>query len=325
LCFRAAPVAMTDSSRYPARFPPPFANAWGDDPFGLWAEFVLPSIDGTQSVIQRMRWIEPGSFQMGSPDDEPGRDDDEGPRHRVKLNAGYWLADTPCTLALWQAVMGENPSYFQTPDRPVEQVSWDKVQEFLRKLENLLPGVKADLPTEAEWEYACRAGTDAALYSGAIEILGSNNAPALDPIAWYGGNSGVGFDGPNGYDSTGWPEKQYPDSPSGTHPVGRKQPNAWGLHDMLGNVWEWCGDGFRDYTAEPVEDPVGAVTEERPLRAVRGGSWDSDAGWVRSACRLRFGPGGSVSNLGFRLSLRSIKPGQEPSGGTPERTGGRRG
>ena len=325
MCFRAAPVAMTDSSRYPARFPPPFADAWGDDPFGLWAEFVVTSPDGTDSVSQRMRWIEPGSFQMGSPDGEPGRFDDEGPRHWVTLNSGYWLADTPCTQALWQAVTGANPSRFTSPDRPVEQVSWDKVQEFLRKLESVLPGVKADLPTEAEWEYACRAGTETALYSGPVEILGENNAPALDPIAWYGGNSGAGFDGPDGYDSTDWPEKQYPDSPSGTHPVGRKQPNAWGLHDMLGNVWEWCGDGFRDYKAEPVEDPVGAVTEERPLRAVRGGSWIDGAGGVRSAYRFGLGPGSADGDLGFRLCLRSIKPGQEPSGGTPEPEGAGRG
>jgi formylglycine-generating enzyme required for sulfatase activity len=308
---------------------------WGLDEFGVLADLTLVTEHGAST--QRFRYIEPGSFLMGSPEAETrglARKEEEKPwferehpGHPVTLTRGYWLADTPCTQAFWQAVTGANPSRFTSPDRPVEQVSWDDVQEFLRQLTSWAPGLPADLPTEAEWEYACRAGTDTAVYTGAIEILGSNNAPALDPIAWYAGNSGVGFELDNGYDSTGWPEKQYPDSPSGTHPAGRKQPNAWGLHDMLGNVWEWCGDGFRDYKAELVEDPVGAVTEERPHRAVRGGSWDYDARGVRSACRIRYGPGYAGNYLGFRLCLRSIEPDQVQAGGTPDdapggRTGG---
>ena len=305
---------------------------WGLDEFGVYGDFTLVTEHGT--ATQRFRYVEPGTFLMGSPEEETrglarkeqekSWFEDEHPRHPVTLTRGYWLADTPCTQAMWQAVTGVNPSQFQSPDRPVERVSWDDVQEFLSQLKSWAPGLPADLPTEAEWEYACRAGTDTALYSGPMEILGANNAPALDPIAWYGGNSGVGFELDTGSDSSDWPERQYPDSPSGTHPVGRKQPNPWGLYDMLGNVWEWCGDGFRDYAAEPVEDPVGPVTEERPLRAVRGGSWGSFAGWVRSAYRSRLGPGDSVNYPVFRLSLRSIEPGQAWAGGTPESVPGGR-
>ena len=301
---------MHEPSRYPPRFPPPFADAWGDDPFGLWADFILPGGETAESVTQRLRWIEPGSFLMGSPEDEPGRDSDEGPRHAVTLTQGYWLADTPCTQALWQAVMGDNPSRIKSPDRPVEQMSWDAVQDFLRKLEALLPNIGADLPTEAEWEYACRAGTATALYTGPIEILGANHATALDAIAWYGGNSGVGFELDNGYDSSGWPDKQYPHTRAGTHPVGQKQPNAWGLYDTLGNVWEWCADPLRTYGAEPVVDPLGPAGDGRSPRAVRGGSWNGYARGVRSAYRGRIVPGLAYVNLGFRLCLRSIETGQ---------------
>ena len=144
-----------------------------------------------------MRWIKPGTFWMGSPEDEPGRDDNEI-RHQVTLSKGFWLADTPCTQALWQAVMGHNPSRFEDPKRPVENVSWNDTQSFFQKL-NTEFGISMSLPTEAQWEYACRAGTTEATYAGPIRILGENNAPILDEIAWYGGNSGHGFELKNGW------------------------------------------------------------------------------------------------------------------------------
>ncbi|MBF0371645.1 MAG: formylglycine-generating enzyme family protein, partial [Magnetococcales bacterium] len=188
---------------------PSWADAMGRDRHGLWGEFVVGE------ARQKLRWIPPGRFTMGSPEDEPGRFDREGPRHEVVIGQGYWLFDTPCTQALWQAVMGENPSKFQTPDRPVEQVSWDDVQEFINRINERVSGLELTLPSESQWEYACRAGSTTALYSGAIEILGERNAPALDPIAWYGGNSGVDFDLDNGWDSSDWSEKQYPHEKAG--------------------------------------------------------------------------------------------------------------
>jgi len=176
---------------------PPWAHRWGWDEHGAWVEFSLNGRDG-EPMAQRMRWIEPGRLQMGSPEDEPGRWEDEGPRHEVRIQKGFWLFDTPCTQALWEAVMGDNPSEFKSPDRPVEQVSWEDVQGFLQRMNERIPGLELVLSSEAQWEHACRAGSETALYSGSIEILGEANAPALDPIAWYGGNSNQGFELENG-------------------------------------------------------------------------------------------------------------------------------
>jgi formylglycine-generating enzyme required for sulfatase activity len=147
----------------PRPFPPPWASVWGDDRYGLWASATL-RIAG-QPLLQRMRWIEPGQFLMGSPETEAERDVDEGPQHPVTISQGFWLADTACTQGLWQAVMGNNPSRFHAenqggPDYPVERVSWNMIQGFLQKLQTALGGCEVTLPTEAEWEYACRAGTD---------------------------------------------------------------------------------------------------------------------------------------------------------------------
>jgi formylglycine-generating enzyme required for sulfatase activity len=163
--------------------------------------------------------------------------------------------------------------------------------------------VELRLPTEAEWEYACRAGTTTALYTSDIEILGERNASALDPIAWYGGNSGVDFELDNGWDSSDWDEKQYPHTRAGTRPVGLKDVNPWGLCDMLGNVWEWCADHWHDsYNGAPVDgtawidSDAGAGTR----RVLRGGSWNSFARSVRSAYRHAFDPGIRYYIIGFR-------------------------
>ena len=293
-----SPSALAiDSAWHPlaSGLPPVWASAWGQDEYGVFTEFTY------NGVTQRLRWIPPGRFLMGSPDNEPGRFDDEGPQHPVVISNGFWLFATPCTQALWQAVMGDNPSYFQSPQRPVETVSWDDVQIFIQRLNTELPGLQLSLPSEAQWEHACRAGTASALYSGAIELLGKNNAPALDPIAWYGGNSGVAFDLADGFDSTDWPEMQYPNPKSGTREVARKQPNAWGLYDMLGNVWEWCADDRRDYSAEAQLDPLGSL-ELGGSRVVRGGSWYFLARYCRCAYRHHFDPGSRLSSLGFRCA-----------------------
>nr|VFK23167.1 MAG: Sulfatase-modifying factor enzyme 1 [Candidatus Kentron sp. LFY] len=189
---------------------------------------------------------------------------------------------------LWEAVMSNNPSRFKSPDRPVERVSWKDAQEFLAVINGRMPGLDLSLPSEAQWEYACRAGTMTALYNDPMEIIGVNNVSGLDTIAWYGGNSGVDFELENGK--------------RGTHPVGRKEPNPWGLCDMLGNVWEWTQDQWHD-------DYQGASTDGRPWegsvpnasRVVRGGSWDDGPRVVRAAFRRLVEPS-DRRFLGFRCA-----------------------
>nr|VFJ95625.1 MAG: Formylglycine-generating enzyme, required for sulfatase activity, contains SUMF1/FGE domain [Candidatus Kentron sp. H]VFJ96249.1 MAG: Formylglycine-generating enzyme, required for sulfatase activity, contains SUMF1/FGE domain [Candidatus Kentron sp. H]VFK02382.1 MAG: Formylglycine-generating enzyme, required for sulfatase activity, contains SUMF1/FGE domain [Candidatus Kentron sp. H] len=293
-------MSVKQNTRHPLAdgCPPLWASGWGEDRQGIFVEFTVGE------VIQRLRWVPPGEFPMGAAPDEPGRWDNEGPRHRVVLDRGYWLSDTPCTQALWQAVMEDNPSYFQSPNRPVESVNWARVNAFLAAIAGRIPDLHPVLPTEAQWEYACRAGIDAATYAGTMAILGANHAPILDAIAWYGGNSGVAFELDNGYDSTDWPEKQYPHGRVGTHPVGRKAPNPLGLYDMLGNVWEWCRDGRRDYGNGSVTNPMGSM-EMGVKRTVRGGSWNSSARNARAASRRWAEPDIHNASLGFRCAVLS--------------------
>jgi formylglycine-generating enzyme required for sulfatase activity len=289
-------VLMNDLRRYPVLFPPPFANAWGDDNFGLFADITISTLSAV--VIQRLRWIEPGNFWMGSPENELERADREGPQHTVTLSQGFWLADTACTQGLWEAVMARNPSEFKGDDQlPVESVSWFDVQEFLGKLEALLPGCRAGLPTEAEWEYACRAGTQTPFSFG--EGISPDEVNYYGEFPYAGGEKGL------------YRRK--------TVPVKSLPSNGWGLYQMHGNVWEWCEDELRSYDGEPQRDPVGqgGKSEEAP-RAVRGGSWFNDARGARSAFRCAYQPGDANDYLGFRLCLRSIEPSVEKDrpGGT---------
>jgi len=274
-----------------------WANDGGRDEFGSWATLQVGK------VRQRFRFVEPGSFLMGSPAEEPGRFAFEGPRHEVTISRGFWLADTPCTQALFQAVLNRNPSQFLDPQRPVENVSWHSAQEFLEALSAMV-SCPLRLPTEAEWEYACRAGTDTATYAGPLQILGKRNAPVLDPIAWYGGNSGHHFDHKHGVDSKEWTEKQYPHRVAGTRQVAQKWANPWGFFDLLGNVWEWCADAAptRDtpYGGGPRRDPLG---QRGPYRIYRGGSWVGYAARVRVAFRGAAEPTYKSNDLGFRLAI----------------------
>ena len=297
---------------------PKWASAIGRDRFGLWCEIAVDPGRG-EPVVQRLRWIPPGWFWMGSPEEETWglakRENErewferEHPRHPVTLTDGYWLFDAPCTQALWEAVMGNNPSLFQSPTRPVEQVSWNDAQDFMDKLNQLKPGLDLVLPSEAQWEYACRAGTETVIYTGDLAILGQCNAPALDPIAWYSGNSGVEFELTDGEDSSSWPEKQYPHTKAGTHPVKLKQANPWGLYDMLGNVWEWCQDGMRDYDQNVQTNPMGSL-DAGAGRVLRGGSWFYDARSVRAAYRSAYPPGRRYDSLGFRCARVRGEPSQ---------------
>ena len=263
-------------------FPPAWASAWGDDPFGLWADLTLA---GTS---QRMRWIEPGHFTMGSSAEERRRIDDkdirkwadqnEAPQHAVTISRGFWLADTPCTQALWLAVVGgKNPSGFQfgadAGQQPVEQVSWDAAVSFQAALRAQLPEADPLLPTDAEWEYACRAGTLTAYSWG----------DAADP----------------GRANLAGAEEQ-------TSPVKRYPPNPWGLYDMHGNVWEWCADAGRGFVDRPEVDPSGGT--EGDARVLRGGSWNFPAGRARSAFRFRSLRGSVWASTGFRFALRSPSP-----------------
>ena len=282
---------------------PEWASGWGQDAYGIFVEFSLPG-EGGDWVTQRMRWIPAGVFQMGSPDDEPGRSKDEGPQHTVTISKPLWVFDTPCTQALWQAVMGDNPSYFKDPRRPVETVSCDETQTFISKLNSAVPGLELRLMTEAEWEYSCRAGASepTATYAGPIKILGESHAPILNEIAWYSGNSGVDFDLENGWDSSKWPNKQFNHTQAGTRKVALKRCNRWGLYDMLGNVWEWCLDWYdaEYYTKGDAVDPQGS--SQGLNRVLRGGCWDFLAQFARSASRINYEPGSRNCFIGFRCA-----------------------
>jgi formylglycine-generating enzyme required for sulfatase activity len=278
----------------------------------------------SSSTIARLGYtmvrVPAGKFLMGSPGDEPGREDDEA-QHWVTITKPFLLGATEVTQGQWQKVMGNNPSHFQNcgADCPVEQVSWNDVIDFCNKLSDLEGltrcysgtgnAIQWDractgyrLPTEAEWEYAARAGTTTALYTGPLTIAGDHNGPELDPIAWYGGNSGVNYSG--GADCSGWSNKQYSSSTCGTHPVARKRGNDWGLYDMLGNVWELTWDWYGSYPSGSVTDPTGPGGGSG--RVGRGGGWSSGARGCRSALRGNSAPGLRFVFLGFRLS-RSVR------------------
>ena len=247
--------------------------------------------------------VKGGTFTMGSTDQYA--DSDEKITHNVTVS-DFMIGKFEVTQKLWKAVMGSNPSYFKGDNLPVENVSWNDAQEFIKKL-NQQTGQNFRLPTEAEWEYAARGGTNTSLYNGEnIIINGTNNSPNLDRLAWYGGNCGqnytssAGCDVSNGYNISGWSEKQYNDSKGGTHPVGLKQPNAYGLYDMLGNVWEWCQDWYGDYSSSLQTNPKGPTSGSG--RVNRGGSWSGNAGSCRVSYRHSYYPDSRNNYLGFRLA-----------------------
>ena len=236
----------------------------------------------TNSIGMKLVLIPKGTFQMGSPIEEAGADDDEE-QHQVTISNDYYLGVTEVTQGQYEKVMGTNPSYSQnrvisksdSSMDPVEQVSWEDAVEFCKKLSDL-PEEKAAgrvyrLPTEAEWEYACRAGSKTAYSFG-------EGSKSPGDYAWFDGNSN-----------------------NQTHPVGEKKANALGLYDMHGNVWEWCSDWYGEYPKGAVSDPVGP--REGSLRVIRGGSWLFAAALCRSAYRYWDDPSLRLINIGFRVAL----------------------
>jgi formylglycine-generating enzyme required for sulfatase activity len=257
---------------------PQWVSDYGKDDYGLWCEFQVRRHDGKGHVRQRMRWIKPGEFMMGSPEGEGGREN-ESPQHPVTLTQGYWLADSQVTQELWTSIAGKNPSRFLGDTNPVEQISWSECQKWLPNVLEKVPTLQLALPTEAQWEYACRAGSTTAYCFG-------DDPKELTKYGWFNENT-----------------------EGETHPVKQLQPNGWGLYDMHGNVWEWCSDWYGDYAASTESDPTGPP--EGPARVLRGGSWDSPARYLRSACRSWPGPGLRKGDLGFRLLSSAL--GAEPS------------
>ncbi len=230
------------------------------------AKTSLPLEVRSKKTEISFRLVPAGTFMMGSHESEGDRDSDEGPQHSVKISKPFYCGKFEVTQAQWKQVMGTSPSSFQGSENPVENVSWNDCQTFLKKLCDL-EGVQQGtyrLFTEAQWEYACRAGTTGK-YAG-----------RLGSMAWYDSNGG-----------------------DKTHPVGTKKANAWGLYDMHGNVWEWCCDWYGDYSSGSVTDPTDVTVGSS--RVYRGGSWYSDARRCRSANRNGYTPGYRRNYVGFRL------------------------
>jgi len=279
------------------------------------------------NTILPMNWIPAGTFTMGSPASEPGRKSDESPQTIVTLSKGYWLGKTEVTIGQWKAVTGMNvrdkvnkllndtthydfmgkkmlirdfmsfdkndPNKVlanENDELPMYFVNWHEAMEFCKKLtqheraaHRLPKGYEYTLPTEAQWEYACRAGTTGAIYGD-----------STDNVAWYGANSGKGYIG-----------KGFGNPVTGSRNVGGKQPNKWGMYDMLGNLWEWCYDWYGSYPGGHVTDPVGPPTGIYKVN--RGGSFGSGINDERSANRATNPPNEDSAWRGFRIALAPVK------------------
>ena len=223
------------------------------------------------SIRMEFILIPPGSYRMGGDKKLEQAEDHETPRHLVKFSKVFFMGKYQVTQAQWSAIMDKNPSEFKDDIRPVERVSWNDLQAFILKLNTKEETNKYRLPTEAEWEYAARAGSESSYTFGSATNI-------LSQHAWYRNNSG-----------------------GETHPVGQLNPNAWGLYDMHGNVHEWCQDWFdrKYYSQSPSNDPLGP--SEGLAKALRGGDWGSEDWYCRCASRSLSSPDRRSDRLGFRL------------------------
>ena len=268
---------------------------------GLWfASEGIGTIGGrvwTNTVGMEFMRIPVGEFLMGS--DSILALPWERSVTQVQIRSVFWMGKYEVTQQQWRAVMGTNPSHFANcgPDCPVEQVSWDDVQGFVQRLNAMEGRERYRLPTEAEWEYAARAGTSTDTPAGNLQGYYKRNAPLLDGIAWYGGNSGIEFGGAG--DCWDLEENQYLSSRCGPHPVGKKDPNAFGLHDMLGNVREWVRDRNGNYPGGSLTDPSGPP--QGSYRVFRGCGWYDPAFRCRPSRRYWYDPSNRDFALGFRL------------------------
>ena len=263
-----------------------WASEVGMDDFGIYADVHIAEkrwmkklLLDNGGVTQRFRLIQSGTFWMGSPETETERWAGGETRHQVTISKAFWLADTVCTQALWEIVIGSNPAHFKdNPNNPVEIVSWKNVQDFLQKLNSLQTGLSVQLPTEAQWEFACRAETETPF------SFGKNITPEQ-----------VNYNGNQPY--TGGAKGLYREK---TIPVKSLAANAWGLYEMHGNVWEWCQDAFKaDLGSEASTDPLSKLGD---FRVLRGGSWFDGGRLCRSAYLIDRDPSLANRSVGFRLS-----------------------
>lgn len=278
--------------RRPRPFPSQHASAFGHDKYGYWQTLVISAVDVC------FRWVVPGNFTMGSPEGEIGRYENEG-QHDVTLSSGFWLAETPCTQTLWQAVVGTNPSDFEGAENPVENISWQDVDtDFLPTLAKIMIDFCPRFPTEAEWEYSCRAGADSAFSFGEsldhsqsryTEIWDSESIDELDRAH----------------------RQLKKNDRYGTCSVNNFEPNRWGFSQMHGNVYEWCSDWLGDYSVHAVTDPqVLANPTGEDKRTLRGGSWRHIGRNLRSASRDGELPAYRLNVIGFRLALSPVSSGE---------------
>ncbi len=257
----------------------PSAAAPEETPADTQADTPSPSQGDTyvNSVGMRFVFVPAGTFTMGSPPGETGRSDNERP-HMVRITSGFFLQETEVTQQQWETVMGTTPAFSQNcgDDCPVERISWQDALLFVKALNLREETDSYRLPTEAQWEYACRAGTDTAFSAGHMDGATDFENPALDAIAWHFANAR-----------------------KGAHPVAQKQANPWGLYDMHGNVWEWCADWDGPYPFSEAVDPAGP--DRGKLKIRRGGSWSHAPRFCRSAYRSSLNPEKRDPQGGFRV------------------------